>query len=1105
MSLNNLGNPMNKIIAFVCVFLCQIALAKEGYYRFPALNADNVVFTAEGDLWLYSIKNNASKRITTQAAEEKHAKISLDGKWIAFSANYEGATEVYVISIKGGIAKRVTFENSSIRLQSWLSDGTILYATNSRVGPTGNWTLKTVNPNDYTTQFIPLADAVEGSIDEKSDTIFFTQFGLQLSSDNAKIYRGGAEGELWSFNLKAKKEAKLLTENHVGDARQPMYFNNTLYFISDASGADNIWQMDVDGSNIKQLTQYSEWPIRSAQLNEANIIFQQGADLKVFNIPSKKVKKLTIELVTDSPSLREKWDNKPLNRLTSAHLSSSDKVVITSRGRVAVAGKDKSRLVEISTPVSSRTRSAILSKDGNHVYAINDSSGELEIWQFAADGSEKAKQLTNDGSVFRWNLVLSPDGKMIAHDDKLGNLWLLTLASGKNKKLLKNNAGMSPFQDVVWSSDSKYIALTRERHEDERSRVMIYSVNDNKHKLLTTDKYNSYSPTFSTDGNWLYFLSDRHFSATPGSPWGDRNMGALLDRRALIYAYALCEGAKFPFQNNNELLALEKANKEKSESDKKNTDKDNIKEETKDKTDIHLDWDSLGNKLWQVPIISGNYYRLAASEKYLYLLNRVSEPESKTTLNVIEIKAKSKIASILSDVGSFELSADKSQLFVRKSKSNEMFITKANGKFPKKTVDEKVQTSTWQLAIQPIEEWKQIFHDAWLMHRDSLYDKNMRGVNWQKVRSKYQPLLSRLTDRHELNDIFKQMMGELNSLHSQVRGGDTPKDTNAAKVATLGAQLKQSKSGVVIEHIYQTDKELPHFSSPLNSVESNVKEGDIIERINGHKVVNIAEVNAMLRNKAGKQVLIDLSRNKITHKTIVVPISTRKDANLRYQDWVIANQNKVTKTNGNLGYLHLYAMGGRDVASFAREFYANYKKGGLIIDVRRNRGGNIDSWIIEKLLRRAWMFWQPPIGAPSTNMQQTFRGHLVVLADQMTYSDGETFTAAIIANKLAPVIGKQTAGAGVWLSGRNRQSDGGMARVAEYPVYSMDGRWIVEGHGVKPTMEVDNLPHATFKGKDAQLEAAIVYLNDKLIKQAIPKLKAQPFPSVNKPAADILK
>ncbi len=1078
------------------------ALASNGYYRSPAIHNDTLVFTAEGDLWVNQLGKQSSKRLTTHAAEERQAAISKDGQWVAYAANYEGRDEVYVISINGGVAKRVSFENSSVRVQGWTPQGEVLYSTNNRVGPTGNWTLRKVNPKTLVASSIPLADAVEGAVDSKGDYVYFTQFGLQVSTDNAKVYRGGGKGEIWRYKLNTKQEAQKLTSKHEGSVRQPMPYNGKLYFISDASGRENIWEMQVDGSNPKQVTQYKDWSVRSARLHNGKIAYQLGADIYLLDLNSQKSSKQKIALTSDFPNLRERWLNKPLRYLTSSALAGDHKkVVLTARGRVAVAGTEKSRLVEINTPTNSRTRGAILSHDGKSVYAINDASGEMEVWQYAADGSDQPKQLTDDGYIFRWQLSLSPDGNYIAHDDQNGDLFLLNLKTGKNKKVLTKGGGLSPYSGLSWSSDSKYLALAQSKQGDERSSIVLLSVEDGKYQTLTTDKYNSYSPAFSNDGSWLYFLSDRHFNATPSAPWGDRNMGPVFDRRTQIFAYALNADAKFPFQTPNELTADKKSKKpEPKETDEKAKSDDKKSDKT-----AAIDWKNISNRLWQVPVASGNYSRLLVGKTHLYVSDRVTEPGAQPEIKSIKIEPSPKIKTFTKNVADFQLSDDKKQLFVRQQGNNNgnMFIVNAGGSFPSDLKKAKVMANAWQLLLSPKQEWKQQFHDAWLMHRDSFFDPDMRGVNWKKARDKYQPLLNRLTDRYELDDIFAQMIGELNALHSQVRGGEFPSDSNRPNPSFLGATLEQNKNGVKIEHIYRYDPEIPAQASPLLKPGVSANEGDFIVAINGLKIKTIADVNRALLNQAGKQVLLDIKRGKKSHKTVVTP--TANDYFLRYNDWVTGNRGKVEKASDNIGYLHLHSMIGNDIADFAREFYAAYRKDGLIIDVRRNRGGNIDGWIIEKLLKKAWMFWQPKIGSPNANTQQTFRGHLVVLADQFTYSDGETFTAGIKALNLAPVIGKQTAGAGVWLRGLNRLTDGGIARVAEFPQYAMDGRWIVEGRGVSPNIEVDNLPFETFNGKDAQLEAAIQYLTDKISQSPVKPLKAKPFPKNEQPAADITK
>lgn len=1090
----------SKIFVSFLLGLCGTATASTGYYRSPDIHNKTLVFTAEGDLWLSQLNLPQARRLTTHPAEETQATISNDGKQVAFVANYEGAPEVYVINIKGGIAKRVSFENSIVRLQGWTSDGKILYSSNNRIGPSGNWTLRQVDLKTLITESIPLADAVEGSIDENNEQIYFTQFGLQVSADNNKVYRGGAKGELWSYKLGTSKEAVKLTADHIGSVRQPMVYKDKVYFISDASGNDNIWSMSLVGNHKTQITFYKEWPVRSAKLDQGSIVYQLGADIKLLDLNTVKSRTLAIELTSDFPNLREHWLNNPLQYATSTRLASDfDKVVITARGKVAVANIDNSRLVEISTPSDSRTRKAILSHDGKWVYAINDSSGELELWKYAADGSNNATQLTNDGSIYRWDFSLSPDGKWIAHDDMNGDLWLLNTDSGKNKKIMSLGSGLTPYSTVTWSADSQLLSTTRTHQKDERSRVLLYSLSEEKQITLTSDKYNSFSPTFSPDGHWIYFLSDRAFNATVRSPWGDRNLGTTFDRRTEIFAYSLKEDAKFPFQITNELMI-----KEEEKESKVAPKAEKIESKMIAKSNP-VDWQGLSNRLWQVPVVSGNYSDLTMNDTFLYLISHLTEPESKPSIQSIKIKAAPELKEFASNIDTYSLSDNGKRMFVKQQGDNnsKLFIVDANAKLPNDLTESTVVSNDWQLLINPLQEWHQIFHDAWLMHRDSFFDKNMRGLDWKETKKKYQPLLNRITDRHELNDIFSQMMGELNALHSQVRGGDFAQDLNSAKASTLGAVLTQDKNGVLIDHIYQFDKELPSQASPLLRPGVNAFNGDMIIAMNGINITSIADLHHMLRNQAGKQVLLSLKRGNSKVNTVVIPASIEQDSHLRYNDWVNSNRVKVTKSAEEIGYLHLYAMGANDIGSFAREFYANYNKHGLIIDVRRNYGGNIDSWIIEKLLRRAWMFWQAPIGPAWTNMQQTFRGHLVVLADQFTYSDGETFTAGIKALNLAPVIGKKTAGAGVWLRGMNRLVDNGIARVAEFPQYAMDGSWIVEANGVTPTIEVDNLPFETFKGKDAQLEAAIQYLKDEMKKSPILPLKAQPFPQSPKSAADI--
>lgn len=1061
------------------------AMAVQGYYRSPVLQQDQLVFTAEGDLWQATLNSEKARRITSHPAEETQPLLSPDGSQLAFVADYEGATEIYLMPLAGGVAKRISYENSRVRMQQWLADGRILYATDSSAGPANYWVLKTVDPVSLATETLPLADASAGTVDEQSGSLFFSRFGLQLTGDNSKVYRGGAMGELWRWTQGSKEEAVLLSKGHNGSISQPLFYQGRVYFVSDADGNSNIWSVAPDGGDFKQHSFHQDWRIGRISISDGRIVYQLGADLQLLQLADGQSHTLALKIQSDLVQKRERIISKPLQYFNSAYYQAqhhdSEKVVVTARSQIAVAMPGKQRLVQISTPLGSRSREAVLSKDGKWVYAINDHSGEHEIWRFAADGSDNAQQLTADGSGHRWQLKLSPDGKYLAHDDKNGDLWLLQPDTGGNSKIYSGGIGLSSYEDLNWSADSKLLAFTLNPSRQSRSQVVLYSLAEQKSAVLTSDKYTSFAPAFSPDGLWLYFASDRQFTATPGHPWGDRNLGPMFDRRSQLFAVSLKQQACFAFRPVQEL---------------ENCDDTAAKASLTGKKATLVDWDGLSGRLWQVPVAAGNYRQLALTDKRLYLLDR--NADNKALLKQIKFsQTEAKAEVFASDIADYQLAANGKKLFMRKRNDNgagAMFVVDANDKAPADPAKTRLNIGSWQLLINPAQEWQQMFADGWRMHRDFLFDKGMRGLDWNASKTKYQPLLARVTDRHELDDIFAQMMGELNALHSQVRGGEYRADATPAKAASLGAEFTAGKHGVLISHIYRSDSEIPAWAAPLAKPGVNAREGDIIVAINGLTVQDIPGLTRALRNQAGKQVLLTLQRDKRQWQTIVEPVSSGNDSMLRYQDWVAANQQYVSSaTDNHLGYLHLYAMSANDIANFAREFYSHYDKPGLIIDVRRNRGGNIDSWIIEKLLRRAWAFWQPTQGDGYTNMQQAFRGHLVVLTDQLTYSDGETFSAGVKALGLGPLIGKRTAGAGVWLSGRNRLADNGMARVAETAQFAMDGRWIIEGYGVTPDQEVDNLPYARFNGKDAQLEQAIAYLQTKLQSQPVAPLKAQPM------------
>jgi tricorn protease len=441
------------------------------------------------------------------------------------------------------------------------------------------------------------------------------------------------------------------------------------------------------------------------------------------------------------------------------------------------------------------------------------------------------------------------------------------------------------------------------------------------------------------------------------------------------------------------------------------------------------------------------------------------------------------------DVRYYELSLNGKKILAQKT--DDVYVIDAVAKAPSTPAEDKVDLGGWTFSINVREDWRQIFIDAWRLERDYFYDPNMHGLDWDGMRDKYLPLVDRVTTREELSDLIGRFVGELSALHTSVRGGDLREGPDKIKVSTLGALIERdsSRGGYRIDYIYQSDPDFPDLLSPLAEPDLGVSEGDVIESVNGVEVLSVDDIGALLRNEEGRQVRLRIKSEEDGERRDVIVTPTDDEYGLRYRDWEYTRRVRVEKNSEDkIGYVHLRAMGSRDITAWYQQFYPVFNRQGLILDFRHNRGGNIDSLILEKLLRRAWFYWKSRVGEPYWNMNYAFRGHMVALSDENTASDGEAVIEGFRRLGLGKIIGMRTWGGEIWLSSSNRLSDGGLARAPMTGVYGPEGEWLIEGHGVEPDIEVDNLPHATFNGEDAQLDAAIEYLLEEIEKdpRAVP-------------------
>ncbi len=1083
------------------------AAAPSGYYRHPALNGDAVVFTAEGDLWRVGVQGGVAQRLTTHPGEEGNAAFSPDGRTLAFDAEYEGPTEVYTMPAEGGRPTRRTYEGGGATTVGWTPDGRLLYSYGR------NWDLPdrrmaALKLEAMSVEWLPLSQASRGAFDASGRTLFFTR--LPFHGGNVKRYRGGTAETLWKYTFD-ETEATPLTADFTGTSRAPMWWDGRVYFLSDRDGSMNIWSMNPNGAELRQHTKHQGWDAKSPSLDRGRIAYQYQADLRLLDLASGRDEVIPITLASDFDHQREKWIKKPLDYVTTAHLSTNgDRVVLTARGQVFVATVGPGRFVEVTRRPDIRYRNARFLPDGNDVLAMSDESGEVEFVRLPANGVGASQPLTTNGTVLRWEGVPAPNGRWIAWSDKDLKLWIYNFTNRETRLLATSPRG--DFGDLAWSPDSRWLAYVKAA-ENLYGQIWLYDTISGSQTALTSDRVDSHEPAWSPDGKWIYFLSDRNLESLVSSPWGPRQPEPFFDHLSKLFLVALQKDLRSPFEPPNELHPAGKERKParnretapksgpKPEGDGKEakaptSPKDDAAEksegasagETNKNTSVQIDFDGIAARVWEAPLAPGNYGDLSVNDKRVFFTSRESARGAKRQLQVLDITAEDpKPKTLVDDVRSYELSLDGKKLLVRKG--DVFHVEDAAAGAPAK-LEKSVDLKNWTFSLEPRAEWRQMFAEAWRLERDYFYDRKMHGLDWPAMLKKYQPLVDRVTDRAELNDLIGDMVSELSALHIRTVGGDQREGPDQIRLATLGARLERDdgRGGWRVAHIYQNDPDYPNGLSPLARPGVNIRTNDVIEMINGVPTLSAPHPQALLRHQAGQQVLLRVrSAGAETNRDeIVTPISANEDANLRYAEWEYTRRLRVEEQGrGDLGYVHLRAMGADDMAQWTRDYYPVHRRKGLIIDVRHNRGGNIDSWILGRLLRRAWFYWQPRVGEPTWNMHYAFRGHLVLLCDEFTASDGEAFAEGFKRLSLGKVIGKRTWGGEIWLSASNFLVDRGIATAAEIGVYGPEGQWLIEGHGVEPDIVVDNLPRETFNGRDAQLERAIEYLQEQIRRQPV--------------------
>ncbi len=1062
-----------------------------GYYRFPSVRGNTVVFTAEGDLWKVPLEGGLAQRLTSHLGEETRAALSPDGQWLAFSATYDGPTEVYVMAIEGGIPRRLTWDGLRALVVGWTPAGEVMFTSRRDSGfPAGR--LSAVDPVSGARRALPLAQASEGAWD--GTTLVFTRQEPNISF--TRRYRGGTIQQLWRWDG-GRDEARPLLVGDSAASRTPMPWQGRLYFVGDRSLDMNLWSVQADGGDARQHTFHKGWDVLGASLADGRIVYQLGADLRVYDIARNDDRALSVRIASDLDQTRERWVQNPAEWVTSAHLSpNGDRVVLTARGQVFVVPVEDGRLVSATRQPGVRWRQARFLPGSGNLAALADASGEVEWWKVPANGVGEPVPLSRDAKTLRFDGVPSPDGKRIAHWNKDQELWLLEVSSGANKRIAVSEE-WDDIRDVAWSPDSRWIAYVRAA-STLLAQVMVYDTRGGGTTAVTSERWDSWSPAWSPDGKWLWFLSDRRFETVVRSIWGSRQPDPFFDRPTQVFGVSLGKSFRSPWAKLDELHPAE-AGEAKPAGDAKDGSKSGKPEKSGGSTPIAVEIEFAGiqERLVEAPADAGNLRSLATDGKRLYWLASESDVNAKPDLQSLEIARKQDgVSTVLAGVDSYELSGDAKKLLVKKGDA--WYVFDAGAKAPEKLDKSKLPLTGWTFSFDPRIEWRQMFTEAWRLERDYFYDRGMHGVDWRAQLEKFRPLAERVTTRGELADVFQQMVGELSALHMYVYGGEHRRGADQSEPAGLGARLARDENagGWRIQHVFLTDPHEPARLGPLARPEADVRAGDLLLAVNGVATLSVADPGALLRGQAGKQVLLRVQRpGSAPRELVVMPVPPARETDLRYTEWEYTRRLRVDSLSaGRVGYVHLRAMGAPDMAQWHRDYFPVFNRDGLVIDLRGNRGGNIDAWILGKLLRRAWMWWQPRAGRAFANMPFAFQGRIVALVNETTISDGEAFAEGVRRLGLGKVVGTRTWGGEIWLSQDNFLVDRGIATAAETGVYGPEGDWMIEGHGVAPDLVVDNLPRATAEGGDAQLDAAVKLLLEDIARTPRAKPVAPRYP-----------
>lgn len=1069
------------MVALAMITTSAQPAAEARLLRFPAIHGDKIVFTYAGDLYTVPAAGGVARKLTNDVGVEVFARFSPDGRWIAFTGQYDGNTEVYLMPSEGGVPKRLTVtatldrDDVSDRMGpnniviGWRDDRTILFRSRMIEPNSFKGQLFTISIDGGLAEQLPLPRGGFASYSPDRKQLAYNQVFREFRT--WKRYRGGQADDISIYHFETKQTTKVASSS--AQDIIPMWSGNRIYFVSDRDERQrmNLYSYDLSTRETKQLTTFTEFDVKFPSLGDNAIVFENGGYLYRYDLASGTVTKVTVQINADLVSGRGGLIDVSRSVTNYEIAPDGNRALFGARGDVFTVPAKNGPTRNITKTPGVHERNSKWSPDGKWISYISDASGEDEIYLQAQDGLTPPVRLTSGGDVYKYQPVWSPDSKKLLWSDRKQRLQFIDVDS--KSVTLVNQATAFEITAYEWSPDSRWIAYARPE-EKQMTTIYLYSVDSKQSTAVTDGWFSSTAPSFSSDGKYLFFVSNRTLNPTYSQTEWNHSYSDM----AKIYLLTLAKDTKSPFAPKSDEVKM--ATEEKPKDDKK---KDDLKKAMK------VDLDGIQSRIAVLPISAANYRNIQTSGDKVYYIRRGSKDE-RTLLMMFDLGKEKETE--LGSFNGFEISADGKKMLVGMDGNAYGIIDLPSSKIE---VKDRLNLSDLKVQLDRQAEWNQIFQESWRQMRDFFYDAGMHGVDWPAVRERYRALVPHVQHRIDLTYVLGEMIGELNVGHAYVGGGDYPKPDRVV-LGLLGAKIvRDATSGHYrIEKILQGQNWDRALRSPLTEIGVDAREGDYIIAVDGMPTRSMTNLYEAFIGRAGKQVTLTLNaqpKEAGSRTTVVIPTSDEQP--LYYFDWVEGNIEKVSKaTDGRVGYIHIPDMGVSGLNEFVKYYYPQLRKEALIIDVRGNGGGNVSPQIIERLRREAAMVGISRNAAPSYDPGGTHVGPKVMLLDEFSASDGDIVAYRFKHYNMGPVIGKRSWGGVVGIRGSLPLLDGGSLNRPEFSRYDLEGKeWIMEGYGVDPDIIVENDPAKEFSGEDQQLNKGIEQILEAL-KKAPPKLAPPP-------------